>query len=117
MAFHVTMLLVVIACLGLGYWQLRRGEAGNLRSYPYAIEWPFFAGAAGYMWWRTMREDADGERAAASGHADGECSRLPVSAGRLNRSTARYVEPEPDPELDAYNAYLAELHRAALGRR
>ncbi len=103
------MLLVVIVCIALGYWQLRRGEAGNLRSYAYALEWPFFAAAAGYMWWRTMREDiAEQENPS---NVDGDSPTDP--SPQLPRSTVAltFHEVEPDPELDAYNAYLADLHR------
>jgi hypothetical protein len=118
MAFHVAMLLIVTACLALGYWQLRRGEAGNIRSYAYAVEWPFFAGAAGYMWWRSMREDISGVSTAdpAAG-PDDETSQLPALAGSGNLELSRIGEPEPDPDLDAYNAYLADLNRAATERR
>ncbi len=111
------MLLVVAVCLALGYWQLRRGEAGNLRSYAYAIEWPFFAGAAAYMWWRTMRDDTTSDRAGAlsDGADTSQFSAATQPPGYLKPE--HYAEPEPDPELDAYNAYLADLHRAATGQR
>jgi DNA-binding transcriptional regulator of glucitol operon len=114
MAFHVAMLLIVTACLALGYWQLRRGEAGNMRSYAYAVEWPFFAGAAGYMWWRSMREDISGTRTAMDqGATITERSQLPIPTD----TRVHFPEPEADPELDAYNTYLAELHRSAACRR
>ncbi|MGH3546333.1 MAG: hypothetical protein ACRDPW_10485, partial [Mycobacteriales bacterium] len=110
-AFHLLMLLVVTVCLALGYWQLRRGEAGNIRSYAYAVEWPFFAAAAGYMWWRTMRDDISGVSTADPAAVPGdETSQLPGLAGSGNLDLSRYPDPEPDPELDAYNAYLADLN-------
>lgn len=106
------MLLVVIVCIALGYWQLRRGEAGNLRSYAYALEWPFFAAAAGYMWWRTMREDCE-DMAEQENPRNVDGGSLTDPPPQLPRSTAAltFHEVEPDPELDAYNAYLADLHR------
>ncbi len=104
------MLLVVIVCVALGYWQLRRGEAGNLRSYAYALEWPFFAAAAGYMWWRTMREDITEQESSHTSEGGDPTDPPP----QLPRSTTAltFHEVESDPELDAYNAYLADLHRS-----
>ncbi|MGH3427424.1 MAG: transcriptional regulator, partial [Mycobacteriales bacterium] len=99
-------LLVVVGCAGLGYWQLKRGEDGNLRSYAYALEWPFFAAAAIYMWWKTLRDDLRGEKAAGDQGPD-PAAELPISRA------ATAIEAEADPELDAYNAYLAELDEAA----
>ncbi|HEX3731515.1 MAG TPA: hypothetical protein VHU91_01120 [Mycobacteriales bacterium] len=109
LAFHAVTLLVVVGCAGLGYWQLKRGEGGNLRSYAYALEWPFFAAAAIYMWWKTLLDDLHGEKAAAAGaQGPDPAAELPAS-----RAAAAAIEAEPDPELDAYNAYLADLDEAA----
>ncbi|MGH3797906.1 MAG: hypothetical protein ACRDSP_23820 [Pseudonocardiaceae bacterium] len=51
------MVVVVITCLGLGWWQVSRAESGNLPSYVYSVMWPFFAGYAVYIW-HAMRRPA-----------------------------------------------------------
>ena len=109
LGFHAFILCVVVVCSALGYWQLRRGEDGNPRSFGYALEWPFFAGAAIYMWWRTLRDELKG---LTQQRPD---SSAPDPAATLPASTVMRApeDAEPDPELDAYNAYLADLDRAA----
>ena len=114
---HVFMVVVATTCLALGWWQLKRGEAGNMRSYAYALEWPFFAGAAIYMWFRTLREDTAAARNAAAGitPAPDQPEDLPEFSSPAARQAAldRLAEDDPDPELDAYNAYLASLNQPA----
>lgn len=115
---HVFMVVVATTCLALGWWQLKRGEAGNMRSYAYALEWPFFAGAAVYMWFRTLREDAEllknpAARAGAAGVTPApDTEDLPELQNPARQAAlARVADDEPDPELDAYNAYLASLNQ------
>ncbi len=43
-AVHLATVLLVIAFLLLGWWQLSRAEAGgNPSSWGYMLEWPVFA--------------------------------------------------------------------------
>lgn len=107
--WHALMIILVTAFCVLGWWQWQRGESGNLRSFGYAFEWPAFAVFVIVFWIRMMRdelrppapdprEDADEQRAAEFAQQRAEVAR-PTAAAE-----------EDDPELAAYNAYLARLH-------
>ena len=108
-AVHVGVLVLIAVQLRLGLWQWHRAEgSGGIQSLGYAIQWPIFAIFTLYMWWRTCRDEL---KPAAD--------RVPVSddalPGTSARVTAADVDDSDDPELAAYNAYLASLHEN--GRR
>jgi len=110
------MLALVLAagCLALGWWQWQRGQAGNARSFAYALEWPAFAIFVLFMWGRmiydTVRPPAPGTGSSATGQAAG-ASTGAASAGSPREPVP--VDPDEDPELAAYNRYLAELNEWA----
>lgn len=123
LALHALTVFLVLSFCILAYWQFKRGEAGNARSWGYAFQWPAFAIFVVYMWIRMMREElhpvTDEQRADDTGELAGS-DPLPVGAV----ATAAYVDDDEDddPELDAelaeYNRYLAELNeRASRGGR
>ena len=84
------------------WWQLHRALDGNTLSWAYTFEWPFFAGFAGVVWWQLLHDDP--EKAAARRRA-----------GAAETPAPPQWDDGGDPEVAAYNRYLAEL--AASGRR
>jgi len=123
LAFHLLVLVLVAVFLGLGWWQLGRASAGNTLSWGYALEWPVFAGFTGFVWYRTLRDTVR----PPTGHArdggtgddstrDGAADR-PAGGGALAfpvpdlpaRPAGAPVAEDEDPELAAYNRYLAAL--------
>ena len=86
--------------LALGRWQLNRGESTHsLQNYAYAVEWALFAAFTMFCFYRLARE-ADLPR-------DDPPARVESSV----LVPPRAAEPdETDPELVAYNAYLARLN-------
>ena len=54
---HIMAVVVIGVCLTGGWWQLERALAGNGRSWAYTVEWPFFAGYAGWMWWKLLHDE------------------------------------------------------------
>jgi len=94
---HLALLIVVPACMALCIWQLDRALAGNTLSWAYVFEWPLFAGYAVYMWWRFVHEAPDEPPAA------------PARGGAAPQPTQPKTASQDDPELAAYNAYLAQL--------
>ena len=101
LTLHAVVLVVVPGFMALCVWQLHRALDGNELSWAYVFEWPLFAGYAVYMWWRLVHE-----RPTANGVA------TPADAG--GPGTGAVIAPEgsdrgEDPELAAYNEYLARL--------
>jgi hypothetical protein len=91
---HAVILIVVPAFMALCVWQIYRALGGNNLSWAYVFEWPLFAGYAVYMWWRIVHEVPD----------------APVTPGDEPAPTGETARQEDeDPELAAYNEYLAEL--------
>jgi hypothetical protein len=67
---HAVALILVIAFLWLGWWQLGRAEQGNALSFGYACEWPAFAAFVVFVWVRELRlalRDQPGTGAVAGG--------------------------------------------------
>jgi hypothetical protein len=99
----------------LGWWQIRRAAAGNVLSWAYAVEWPVFAGFVVFLWWREVRRELLPGRAArpGPGHTGAaQGMRRPVVTARRSQGYAdeRADMGDTDPELSAYNDYLAWLH-------
>lgn len=120
---HALVVVLFVAFLALGWWQISRAENGNMRSYGYAAEWPLFAGFLIFFWVRIIRIEiasrerraADEQRAADDGVA---LPAGPTSAEKLEAAFNPWGRSAPqqptraaiaDPEMDAYNAYLAGL--------
>jgi cytochrome oxidase assembly protein ShyY1 len=52
---HLLVVVLVVAFLRLGWWQLSRAEGGNGLSIGYTLEWPAFAAFVIVVWIREMR--------------------------------------------------------------
>ena len=111
LGWHLFALLAVGGMLALGYWQYRRAMAGNALSWAYTFEWPIFAVFGVVFWAKTIRDEfrppdtdevADHPEHAVGVAADARGKELMV------------IEPE-DPDLAAYNAYLAKLQDQVKG--
>jgi hypothetical protein len=124
---HVALVVAVPLFLTLGFWQLSRALHGNVLSWAYTFEWPFFAGYATWMWWKLVHEEV-AERAEAKA-ATAEAEAAEAADRREPAAVATPADPVPptaadgpvppldwdpydesDPELAAYNRYLASLH-------
>jgi DNA-binding transcriptional regulator of glucitol operon len=109
---HAIAVVLVGGFLALGWWQFSRAQGGNTLSWAYAFEWPVFAAFVVLLWVREVQQELRGDRPAppeqppASPPAPGR-----VTVGRpvrVTRSTA--AGADDDPELAAYNDYLAWLN-------
>jgi hypothetical protein len=148
---HVALIVAVPLFLTLGSWQLHRALRGNMLSWAYVFEWPFFACYATWMWWRLVHEETatagdllpvaarrrnkdpsaggehegsgmDDARARANGAGAGVAGderRQLLPAGEsvpVPRDDYDPFDDEADPELAAYNRYLAGLHQQSPKR-
>jgi DNA-binding transcriptional regulator of glucitol operon len=107
---HTVAAVLVLGFLGLGWWQIGRAASGNLLSYAYAVEWPVFAGFVVFVWWKEVRR-AQAARAASPGHSgttSPDAEAPPLRSSRPARSGPGYDDGD-DPQLAAYNRYLAWL--------
>lgn len=102
---HAVVLLLLAAFAGLAWWQAIRAGQGNLRSYAYAVEWPIFAVFVVYVWWKTVQDELHPER--TKPRPTKEPLTVPVNTE---------IDDSDDPELAAYNRYLASLD-AGQGKR
>jgi DNA-binding transcriptional regulator of glucitol operon len=106
LACHALAAVLVAACLALGWWQIGRAAAGNTLSWAYAGQWPVFAGFVAFVWWREVRRGVDRRAPAAARESGDRPIRRPVVTAR----PAPVVDDRDDPELAAYNRYLAWLN-------
>ena len=89
---HVGLVVAEILCIFLFFFELSRALGGNTLSWAYVVEWPVLGAYAIFMWRRLLQQER------------GESPK--------RRSSSRPTSDEPDPQLDAWNAYLAKVHQA-----
>jgi hypothetical protein len=106
---HAMIIVLVPGFLALCAWQLVRALGGNELSWAYVFEWPFFAGYAVYMWWRIVHEVPEVRAAPPDAARAGPPAARPAGAGDAAVDDEGHRDDDTDPELAAYNAYLAQL--------
>jgi hypothetical protein len=100
---HLLVAVLFVATWFLGYWQLTKAEAGGgAVNWSYALQWPLYGFMGLWFYGRMIRI---------------ELNRDP-DEDEPGREVVLYQRPRidttGDPELAAYNAYLAELNEKAL---
>jgi DNA-binding transcriptional regulator of glucitol operon len=102
---HALVICLALVCLRLGWWQWDRahGVGGSMQNYGYALQWPLFA-ACGVWAWVKICQDAVRQRPRQPQPRPSR--RRPVPPPQ----PAPPISDEDDPELAAYNRYLARLN-------
>ena len=105
LGLHLLALVLAGMCLALGWWQLQRGQSGNMRSFAYALEWPAFALFVLFMWGRMIYDELH------PAARPGPQPQMSARSGPQPETSRSGPQPDDDddPELAAYNRYLAEL--------
>jgi hypothetical protein len=115
LGWHAFAFGAVFGMLWLGNWQFHRALSGNGLSWAYTFEWPIFAIFGLVFWAKTIYDEfrpaPQSERAYDEVDLP-EGAGLPLTGGPGTVA----IRPEDDPELAAYNAYLAKLNDAVQGR-
>ncbi|AEF42059.1 hypothetical protein [Hoyosella subflava] len=106
LALIIFVIVGATACLVLGWWQLQRYEsaAGSAQNLGYALQWPLFAGFLVYAYYRFVRLEKEEEKGEP---VQGPPREVPEDV--LPPRPAPAGHADEDPEITAYNAYLAEL--------
>jgi hypothetical protein len=118
LAWHAFAVVAFIGMLWLGDWQFHRAISGNTLSWAYTFEWPIFAVLGAIFWAKTIIDEWRGPEYVSKKRREAAAAARPVpgSAGAALTLPAGRPGAEPDdagaedPELAAYNAYLARLH-------
>ena len=119
LSWHLLMVVSFWGMLWLGDWQFHRALAGNGLSWAYTFEWPLFAVFAVVFWAKTIRDEfriRRGEMPDPRAVAAEEAESLPAGVGSAVQAAGAVQSPgtapgeDEDPELSAYNAYLARLN-------
>jgi hypothetical protein len=112
---HVVLALWVPGCAVAAWWQVGIALSGDSLGWVYSVMWPCFAIFGIVFWWFLIHDDPDslGMRAIRRQQqaASGADPTAPAAAPTVERSAedaAAIARAEADdPELAAYNAYLA----------
>ena len=106
MSLHLVVLVLAAGMVKLGLWQYHRAEERHtLQNYSYAAEWVLFAAFTVVAYIKLARDELRGEAPARPVVPPG----LPIAP----LPVAVPVTDEQDPELAAYNRYLAALNAAS----
>jgi DNA-binding transcriptional regulator of glucitol operon len=103
---HLVVAALFVATFFLGHWQLSKAEAGGGPvNWSYALQWPLYGFMGLWFYTRMLRDEL----------------RRDPDADEPGSAVVLYQRPRidttGDPELAAYNAYLADLNEKALGQR
>jgi DNA-binding transcriptional regulator of glucitol operon len=103
---HLLVVVLFVATWFLGYWQLTKAEGGGgAVNWSYAIQWPLYGFMGLWFYVRMVRTEL---------HRDPDADEPGAQVVLYQRPR---IDTTGDPELAAYNAYLAELNERALGQR
>jgi hypothetical protein len=93
---HLTLVVGLAGCAVAATIEWERALSGHVISWVYAFEWPLFAVFGSWVWWRLVHETA------------------PRAARRKRRPPRRSGSTPSldDPQLVAWQDYLARLHAA-----
>jgi hypothetical protein len=122
LAWHAFAVVAAWGMLWLGDWQFHRAEGGNALSWAYTFEWPIFTVFGVVFWAKTIIDEWRQQTAAAAAARRNPIQVAPgASAGPelpAGAHTAVLADDEAadDPELAAYNAYLARLNSRSAAR-
>lgn len=112
LAWHAFAVFAAWGMLWLGDWQFHRAEGGNPLSWAYTFEWPIFTIFGVVFWAKTIIDEYRAPGMAARSGADEALSQIESLAlpGAAHTPAEHDSQADDDPELAAYNSYLAKLN-------
>lgn len=101
--------LSLVVCVGLAWWQWNRFEnGGTWQNLGYVLQWPLFGLFPGFMFWRLRK--LRNQPAEQPAEPVERSEPHPAPPPEPDKTVARQDEAADDPELAAYNRYLAQLN-------
>lgn len=100
---HLALLLWVPGCAVAAWWQVGIALGGDDLGWVYSVMWPCFAVFGTVFWWFLVHDDPDSLGARGLRRQRAAVVQPATDEGAIARAEAE------DPELAAYNAYLADL--------
>ena len=112
LGYTLLAVLAIALFVFLGKWQWNSSQSrdGTLQNLFYAFNWWLFACLVVYGYGKTLHEDITDAVAVRPGDAPVAPTPALPALYRKPRSLDLDDPVEDDPELAAYNAYLAELN-------
>ena len=138
LAGHVGVVALCVAFVFLGRWQWDESQApgGDLQNFAYAIQWWLFIAVALVWWTKVIKDQLAGtpQRTRPGGGSPAPATRNTtwfldgtgaeeLTGGAVGapsdlqggRRPAPPRPPDPDPELDEWNRWLAHLNEHPSG--
>jgi len=111
---HVVVIALAVVFVRLGVWQFQRSRETNWNPQylSYGLQWPVFAAFGVAMWIRIVRDAAHPERRLEReerAHRERRPGRRPAPTPAAGPAPPNDAADAADPELAAYNRYLAHL--------
>ena len=103
---HLALVVWVPGCAVAAWWQVGIALGGDNLGWVYSVMWPCFAVFGIVFWWFVIHDDPD--TVGARGLRRLRQNEPPDGRDLAADQAIRDAEAD-DPELAAYNAYLAEL--------
>lgn len=102
---HLLVAALFVGTFFAGNWQLSKAEGGGgAVNWSYAIQWPLYGFMGLWFYYRLVRTELNRD-------PDADDPGTEVVLYQRPR-----IDTTGDPELAAYNAYLAELNERTLGQ-
>lgn len=102
--------LSLVVCVGLAWWQWQRFESGSgtWQNLGYVLQWPLFGLFPAFMFWRLRKLRTQSPERQVP--VQPESHPAPPAETDITPVRQDAVAVDDDPELAAYNAYLAQLN-------
>lgn len=111
LAFHLATLALVVTMVLLGRWQLDVSDRKHfdIQNFAYALQWWLFSAFALGMWARIVRDRQTRDVSPATEPEPADQAHTEVPYRRYVMPKSADAATADDPELAAYNDYLANL--------
>jgi hypothetical protein len=108
---HVALVVWCAGCVVACWWQVGVALSGDSLGWIYSVMWPTFAVFGVVFWWYLLHDDPETLGSRGLRRLQQASPREDDAERQAKSQEMIRLAEEEDPELAAYNAYLAELAR------